>query len=259
MSDPKLAFNSVPALYDRCRPVYPDEVYEDIFAYMNTPASDAVCLEIGIGTGQATRPVLLSGASVTAVEIGADLAAYTQNKYAEYPALSVVNCAFEDFTGTENGFDLIYSASAFHWIPEEVGYPKVYSLLRPGGVFARFANHPSPDKRRPKLCDAIQELYAIYMPGSHPAGEYTDDMAANRAAIAEKYGFVDISHHLYYGRRDFTAAAYTALLGTYSDHLAIPEPRRTEFFAAIEDTINAHGGTFTVYDTVDLQLAKKMS
>lgn len=33
-----------------------------------------------------------------------------------------------------NAYDLIYSASAFHWIPEEIGYTKVYKALKPGGV-----------------------------------------------------------------------------------------------------------------------------
>ena len=50
---------------------------------------------------------------------------------------------------------------------------------------------------------------------------------------------------------------YVELLGTYSDHIAIEEKIRGEFFAAIEAAINKHGGTFTVYDTIDLQLARK--
>lgn len=50
---------------------------------------------------------------------------------------------------------------------------------------------------------------------------------------------------------------YVELLGTYSDHIAIEEKIRGEFFAAIEAAINKYGGTFTVYDTIDLQLARK--
>lgn len=47
------------------------------------------------------------------------------------------------------------------------------------------------------------------------------------------------------------------MLGTYSDHIAIEEKIRTEFFSKIEEAINRHGGTFTIYDTIDLQLARK--
>ena len=57
--------------------------------------------------------------------------------------------------------------------------------------------------------------------------------------------------------RTFLAKEYIELLGTYSDHIAIEEKIRTEFFTKIEETINQYGGTFTIYDTIDLQLARK--
>ena len=76
--------------------------------------------------------------------------------------------------------------------------------------------------------------------------------------IAEKYGFTDIRYALFYRTRTFSAEEYRTLLGTYSDHIAIEETMRNEFFAKIEEAINAHGGTITIYDTIDLQLARKL-
>lgn len=76
--------------------------------------------------------------------------------------------------------------------------------------------------------------------------------------IPEKYGFKDIECHLFYRERVFTAKEYTQLLGTYSDHIAIEEKIRNEFFAGIEDAINRHGGTITISDTMDLELARKV-
>jgi membrane protease subunit (stomatin/prohibitin family) len=87
--------------------------------------------------------------------------------------------------------------------------------------------------------------------------EYSQEQAIQRAKIAEKYGFVDIRHAMFYRTRIFLAKEYIELLGTYSDHIAIEEKIRTEFFAKIEQTINQYGGTFTIYDTIDLQLARK--
>lgn len=52
----------------------------------------------------------------------------------------------------------MYSATAFHWIPEEIGYSKVFSILKSGGVFARFANHPFKDKENPELSHEIDKL-----------------------------------------------------------------------------------------------------
>lgn len=87
--------------------------------------------------------------------------------------------------------------------------------------------------------------------------EYREEQAVHRAQIAEKYGFVDIRYTIFYRTRTFSAKEYIELLGTYSDHIAMEEKIRTEFFAKIEETINGHGGTFTIYDTIDLQLARK--
>ena len=129
---------------------------------------------------------------------------------------------FEEYEGESGSYDLIYSASAFHWIPEEIGYPKVFALLKKGGVFARFANHPYKDKGREELWDEIQKLYAIYMPGVPADKEYAEEDEKNRADIARKYGFTETSHALS-PYATFTAEEYVTLLNTYSDHTVLSE------------------------------------
>ena len=41
------------------------------------------------------------------------------------------------------------------------------------------------------------------------------------------------------------------------DHIAIEEKTRMKFFSEIKDAINGLGGQITIYDTIDLQLARK--
>ena len=249
-------FDTVAATYEKLRPGYVETLYQDIFAYRPLDeASHAV--EVGIGGGQATGPILATGCAVTAVEPGANFCALCREKFAAYPGFTAVNARFEDADLPPESCDLVYSASAFHWVPEEIGYRKVFDILRPGGAFARFANHPFKDKGRPGMHEALQEVYAIYMPGSLVPNEYSEEQAARRAAIAAKYGFTDIQHRLYRRTRDFTAAEYVQLLGTYSEHIAIEEKTRGRFFREIGEAIDRLGGRITIYDTIDLQLARK--
>lgn len=248
-------FNTVAEQYDRMRPTYVEELYDDIWRYGGFDG-DISAVEVGIGTGQATQPVLNRGASVTAVELGADLAAFCARKFAENPKFFVINMPFQDFTVPENSCDLIYSASAFHWIPEEIGYRKVFDMLRPGGVFARFANHPYKDKGNEALHEAMQVHYAKYMPRSKFHAEYDMEDAKARAEVGARYGFADIQCKLYKRTRTFTAQQYTNLLGTYSDHIALGE-KKDEFFALIREEIERFGGTITIYDTIDLELHRK--
>lgn len=249
-------FDTVADTYAKLRPGYVDALYQDVFAYCPLNAASRA-VEVGIGGGQATRPILETGCAVTAVEPGESFSALCREKFAAYPHFSVITGKFEDVAFPPESCDLVYSASAFHWVPEEIGCRKVFDMLKPGGAFARFANHPYKDKGRPGMHEALQEIYAVYMPGSLAADEYTEEAAANRAQIAAKYGFTDIQHRLYRRTRDFTAAEYVQLLGTYSDHIAIEENTRRRFFGEVEEAINRLGGTITIYDTIDLQLARK--
>jgi ubiquinone/menaquinone biosynthesis C-methylase UbiE len=186
------------------------------------------------------------------------LAEYSKEKFKKYEKLNLKNLSFQDFEYPSNSFDLIYSASAFHWIPEEIGYTKVFNMLKSGGIFARFANHPYKDKERNEIHAAFEKIYAKYMPNALISDEYSEENAKNRANIACKYGFTDISYKLYHRTRTFTANEYTMLLGTYSDHIAIEEMTRKKFFDEIRQAIYDNGGIITLYDTIDLQLARKL-
>ena len=150
-------FNTVAAEYDRWAPGYPAALYEDLLTY-KPMGMDASALEIGIGTGQATEPILKTGCTLTAVELGDELARLAEQNFAAYPNFTVVNLPFQEYTCPDESFDLIYSAGAFHWIPEDYGYSTVHRMLKSGGAFARFAKHPDYRKDDPALWEDMQKV-----------------------------------------------------------------------------------------------------
>lgn len=254
-------FDTVASTYEKLRPNYVEELYQTLFDYVSiTENSDVV--EVGSGGGQATAPIIKTGCRLTAVEYGEQFSELLKDKFKEYTNFSVITGKFEDTEFKKNHFDLVFSASAFHWVPEKIGYEKVFSMLKKGGVFARFANHPYRDKGNPALSNEIDKIYDEYYYKFHnkkrgTLTEYTEEQAKDRAMIAKKYGFTDIRYALFYRERAFSAKEYIELLGTYSDHIAIEENTRIKFFSKIEEAINNHGGIITIYDTIDLQLARK--
>lgn len=254
--DLKNKFNERCFIYDKYRPTYIDDLFEDIFQMIDLNPNSEV-LEIGIGTGQATKPILETGCNILALEIGDQLASFTKEKFQEYSNFKIENTSFEDSNLYENSYDLVFSASAFHWIPEEFGYSKVFKILKPNGIFARFANHPYPARDNLELFEAIQQCYRKYLPDSKPSLEYTEEKARIRADLSKKYGFIDSKYNIYKRRRTHNAQEYVKLLDTMHDHIALDENLRKMLFNDIEATIIDFGDLINVYDTIDLQMARK--
>ena len=254
-------FDTVASAYEKLRPGYVKELYETIYRYIPIDAHSNV-VEVGSGGGQATAPILKTGCRLTAVEYGAQFSELLKDKFREYPNFSVITGNFEETELAHDTYDLIFSASAFHWIPEQSGYEKVYAMLKKGGAFARFANHPFRDINRPDLTAAIDELYRKYYDAYHgrvssAPKEYTADDAQARAELALQYGFTDVKSFLFRRVRAFTADEYVSLLSTYSDHIAMDDAHRIPFFDGVRKAIESHGGVMELHDTIDLQLARK--
>ena len=255
--DLRLTFNEDAANYDRWRPGYSDELFADIFEYAKLQRGDQA-LEIGIGTGQATEPFLRAGLDVTAVELGADLAGYVQGKFAEYPNLRVHNGSFEDYVCEEGSIGVLYSATAFHWIPDDVGYPKAHRLLKTGGTLALFWNRPSCVSEHDPVHIGIQQMYRKYRPGSNPPTPQEETARREHiASMISQCGFRDVQVKLYHRERRFGAEEYICLLNTYSDHRATAADVKSAFEREVADVIRTHGNVMRLHDTMDLYLARK--
>ncbi|MBQ8496074.1 MAG: class I SAM-dependent methyltransferase [Clostridia bacterium] len=236
---------------------YVPEIYEEILKNV-TLNDESQVLEVGIGFGQATAPILATDANVTALEPDENVAKVCAETFADNENLSVITAKLEDYEAADETFDLVYSASAFHEVKQDIGYTKAYAMLKKGGIFARFSNHAMRSIERPNLSAAIQKLYTIYLPKTGTPRPYKEVQAQKRAEIALKYGFEEISYKRYYRTRVYTTDELIAYLATDEDHLAISKTKREAFFNELRKLMERYGGKITYYDTIDLQIAKKI-
>jgi SAM-dependent methyltransferase len=172
--------------YQRTRPVCPPQLFDDLIDLAGLGAGDRV-LEIGCGTGQATVPLAGRGLAVTAVELGAGLAAIARRRLAGFPAAEVVTSAFEDWTPPGTPFGAVVAVSSLHWIDPRLRYRKPHGLLRSGGTMAvagcLFTEVAS--RRYPfQLCYSARDYLAILasQSGTHALGE------ARRAEFLARVG-----------------------------------------------------------------------
>src|SRR5919198_2175367 len=238
----RTTFEEVPELYERARPLYPAELFDDLAAYAGlTPGSRV--LEIGCGTGQATLPLAERGLEVVCVELGAGLAAVARRKLAGFPHVEVVHALFEDWEAEDASFDAAVAFTAFHWVDPEVKYAKPARLLRPGGTLAVAETEHVLVEGGDAFWTEVQADYDAVVPSDRnrppPRPEEVGDL---RAQIEEAGLFTDVEVRRYLADVTYSAEEYISVLATYSPNRAMEPAKRERLFGRIRRRIEAHPG-----------------
>jgi SAM-dependent methyltransferase len=158
-------FNDVPELYDRVRPRYPDELFADLVTITGMDERSSV-LEVGCGTGQATRSLAALGCSVIAIEPGADMAALARRRTATFSNVKVVTSTFEEWDDRCGRFDVLVAASAWHWVDPSIGWQRAHDVLYPGGWMALLGNVVVRRPGEPEVYAETADLHERFSPGN---------------------------------------------------------------------------------------------
>ena len=88
-------------------------------------------VEIGPGTGQATRQLAARGLQVVAVELGPQLAERARGNLAAFPHVDIVTASFETWDPGSARFDAVFACNSFHWIDPVIRFAKAAAVLPP--------------------------------------------------------------------------------------------------------------------------------
>ncbi|HEX6871226.1 MAG TPA: class I SAM-dependent methyltransferase [Micromonosporaceae bacterium] len=158
-------FNEVPELYDRVRPGYPGELFADLTRITDMDERSSV-LEVGCGTGQATRSLAALGCTVTAVEPGAELAALARERLAAFGNVRLETSTFEEWDDAGRRFDVLVAASAWHWVDPTIGWQRAHDVLRAGGWMALLGNVVVRRPGEPEVYAETADLHERFCPGN---------------------------------------------------------------------------------------------
>jgi len=231
-------FDAVADLYETARTSYPEELFDDVVTLAELKPG-ARLLEIGCATGKATRPLLERGLSVMCVEMGPHLARRARAALAGLP-FEVQVSAFEAWEGPPAAYDLVFAATAWHWIDPAIGYAKAHDLLRKEGHLALWnAQHAFPPGFDPFFSE-IQEVYNAI--GESHAEEWpppSPEEVPDRAEEIEASGlFDDVQVRRYVWGQRYSVEKYIDLLKTFSGHIAMDEAKRQHLFDEIRHRIS---------------------
>ena len=251
-------FDEDAELYDRARPGYPAALFVDLAALSGIGPGCRV-LEIGCGTGKATLPLAERGCEILGVELGASMAAVARRKLAGFPSVQVVVSKFEDWPLPAEPFDVVFAATAFHWLDPAVRVEKAADALRVGGTLATVStNHVEGGDTQ--FFNEVQSCYERWDPSTpkglrlQPATTFSldsedlDRSGRFEPAIFRRYEW-DLS---------YSTSAYLETLMTYSGHRALPPEARTNLLACIANLIESgYGGRITKRYMTELRIARR--
>jgi SAM-dependent methyltransferase len=237
-------FDTVAELYDRARPTYPPELIDDVAAL------GARVLEIGPGTGQATRALVERGLDVTAVELGPNLAALARRNV---PEAQIVNADFETWEPERADFDVVVSFTAFHWLDPDVKYAKSASLLRPGGTLAvAEVDHVLVEGGDPFWVEVQADFDAVVPSPDNRPPPYEHEIGDLREQMEESGLFADVEVRRYRWDVEYTADEWIEVMRTYSPVIALDPETRERLLDRVHARVGARKVRHRYLATVNL-------
>lgn len=222
------SFGAVAELYDRHRPSYPDELIDELAALR-----PARVLDVGCGTGKASRQLAGRGLDVLGVEIDAGMAAVARRSGVEVEVAS-----FELWDDRGRSFDLIVSGQAWHWIDPAVGAPKLVRLLRPAGTVCLFWNYDDDDER---LGAIVQDVYRRVAPESFEETR-PGEQGLHERTLRDSGCFSSVEVRDYKWSETLPVDEWVARVSTHSNQLLLAPQRLAELQTALRDALRAEYG-----------------
>ena len=224
----RTTFDTSADVYHKIRPKYPVDLFS-MLVKATKLRDDARLLEIGPGTGIATKPLAKRGYKITAIELGSNLFEVAQKQLAEFSNVKLIHGDFETIELPDSSFDLVYAATTFHWLTPEAQFGKTHKLLKKGGHLAIIETKHVSDEAGDKFFEATQPIYKKYAVSNNykkPEMQKTDDLEP--FAINEKL-FEKILYKKFPLEITNTTEDHIKLLGTYSPVIARPLKNRELF------------------------------
>jgi SAM-dependent methyltransferase len=243
-------FDQQAEAYDRFRPDYPEAVIDELLGAVSAGLD---VLDVGCGTGIASRQIAQRGAKVLGVELAPRMA-----EIARGHGIEVEIAAFEAWDAAGRTFDRVTSAQAWHWLDLPFATAKAASVLRPRGTLGLIWNAGyQPDD----LVDALEEVYAsVVPPGGHRlflgyaasrSSDVKTGLDSETDAISAVPDFGAPTVKWFPWTRTYRRDDWLDQLTSRSDHIALEPTVRDRLFEGIGSVIDDHGGSFVMkFETV---------
>lgn len=240
------SFGSCPERYDRARPRYP----EAMVARVAAASPGLEFLDVGCGTGIASRQFQAAGCEVLGVEPDPRMATFARRR-----GLDVNVVTFESWDPAGRDFDAVVAGQAWHWVNPITGAAKAAQVLRPDGRLAVFWN---VFQAKPEIAKTFYDVYRRVVPDwprnpwARPGLDAYSAIFHRTADGMRATGTLTPAEQWRFDwNRSYTREEWLEQMATGGDAGQFPPATLEALLAATGAAIDAWDGTFTMgYATV---------
>ena len=223
-------FQKLAQAYRSGRRGFDEKIFEVLIQQINGLNGKRV-LDVGCGTGIATRQLAQLGAEVVGSDISDEMIAEARQDSVgiEY----VVNPSHK-IPFTDGAFDLITAFSAFHWFTDSDSINEIKRVLKSGGSFAVINKNDVTGIRKD-----VNELFAKYRESHSSKQDY------NPEKILEDSGFEPVVTHAIASTEIYTPEQALIFLQSIALWNLVPENEKEEMLRKVKsfcgDTLKQEG------------------
>lgn len=237
------SFDSAAAEYDAARPSYPEGVY-DLLGALSGGLASKIIGDGGAGTGVVSRQLLERKADVIAFDPGAGMLDHARRRT---PGLRALVAEAGAIPLRSQVLDLLCFGQSWHWVEQEVGAREAARVLKSGGWWAAWWNHPWADSE--EWFDAFCTQLEIRCPG-YARGSRDVDWCSE--ALAGSGLFLPPQRHVVAWQRHVSIEDWLTDLRSHSYVIDLGEPLATRLITDVESILQGSfpDGAMTVpYET----------
>jgi hypothetical protein len=155
----------------------------------------------------------------------------------------VITSAFEDAPLAEGSWDLVLSATAYHWVRPDARMTRPHVLLAPGGVLAVIDTIQVASDADRGYFERSQPIYQKYWPNQQPASSPSPDVDPPILEEMRSSGlFENVQVHRERWDQIYPLDRYLELVESYSNTNELPAKQRSAFLADLRAFIENEPG-----------------
>ena len=254
--DPKRAFlfETAAEQYEQFRPSYPITLIDRLLERCSLP-DNAKVLEIGCGTGKATRQLAARGLQIDCIDPGEHLISIAKKACAQWPAVRFFVGKFEELALSPGSYDLVFAAQAFHWTDPATRWKRSHDYLSIDGSIVLLYNYSVKPVEGPnwQLSDLIQRASGGEMVAEDPEEKIREWVA--ELSSSKLFSAPLIIRERWTRRQD--AQSYLGTFQTYSDYMALAPKDQAVISDVIVSAVEKNGGVWeTPFEAVAIHARK---